>query len=410
MASTYYDVLIIGGGIVGLTLANLLAQANLTTAVVDQLELTSPPLTDNYELRVSAITHASQRLFRHIDAWHAMVSSRASAYTKMSVWDASSEAHLDFDARQMAEANLGYIIENAIIQRALLQKLTEFPHVHLLANTALERIKQQSDAIEVTLSNGQVITAALLVGADGINSKLRELAGIALDYKAYGHDAIVATVHSEKSHQQTARQCFSADGILAFLPLADLHTCSIVWSCNSTVAERLLKLDNPAFAAALEDSFAKHLGKITVLSKRLSFPLAMRHARYYVAPRIALVGDAAHTIHPLAGQGLNLGLADVESLAQVIITTRQKQRDIGLLANLRAYERWRQKENLSMIIAMQGFKDLFGSSWPPLIWLRGKGLRLIDKTPWLKQFFVQQANYGRGALETYYSEQKDSSL
>ncbi|MDF2867899.1 MAG: hypothetical protein K0S11_1369 [Gammaproteobacteria bacterium] len=412
MTSKHYDLIIAGGGIVGLTLANLLADSGLKIAIFDQQSLNLPTLTQDYELRVSAITHASQELFQHLGVWPAIEAMRLSPYTKMYVWDASNEAHIEFEAREVAETNLGHIVENNVIQRTLLQQLIKSSWLDLIPNTTLEKIKLSSDGVEVKMTNGQTLSANLLVGADGINSKVRELAGIAVDYQAYGHMAIVATVCCEKSHGQTAWQCFLPDGILAFLPLADLHTCSIVWSCDTSVAERLLRLDEPAFAVALQDVFAKHLGKIELLSKRLSFPLAMRHARHYVVPRIALVGDAAHTIHPLAGQGLNLGLADALGLAQVIIATSQKQRDIGLLANLRAYERWRKKENLSMILAMQGFKALFGSSLPPLVWLRGQGLQLVNKIPMLKHFFVRRANErlvnARQGIP--YNEQKDGSI
>ncbi len=391
MTVSHYDLVIIGGGIVGLTLANRLANANLQIAVLDQQNLQPTPLIEAYDVRVSALSWGSQVLFQNLAIWPDIEAMRLSPYTKMYVWDASTDAHIEFNAREMAETNLGHIIENKVIHQALLQKLTHSSQVHLI-NTALEEINIEPDRVEVKLTNGNMLTTKLLVGADGINSKVRELAGIAVDYQAYGHTAIVATVRCEKAHQQTAWQCFLPEGILAFLPLTDLHTCSIVWSCDTSVAERLLKLDESAFAIALEDIFAKHLGKIELLSKRLSFPLAMRHARHYVVPRIALVGDAAHTLHPLAGQGLNLGLADADKLAQVIIETNQRQRDIGWLVNLRAYERWRKKENLSMILAMQGFKNLFGSSLPPLVWLRGQALRLINKTPSLKHFFVRRAN------------------
>lgn len=197
MTSKHYDLIIAGGGIVGLTLANLLADSGLKIAIFDQQSLNLPTLTQDYELRVSAITHASQELFQHLGVWPHIEAMRLSPYTKMYVWDASTDAHIEFNAREMAETNLGHIIENKVIQRALLQKLTHFSHVHLI-NGALEEINIEPDRVEVKLTNGNMLTTKLLVGADGINSKVRELAGIAVDYQAYGHTAIVATVRCKK--------------------------------------------------------------------------------------------------------------------------------------------------------------------------------------------------------------------
>lgn len=391
MRTAHYDLIIIGGGIAGAALAGLLTNSNLKIAIIDQQALSLSPLPTEYELRVSAITRTSQALFQKLQVWQTIQSLRISPYTQMFVWDASSEAHIQFSSEELGETDLGHIIENTAMQRALLEKLVEAKNVDLISATSLEKIEVHPSTVEVSLRNGLVLTANLVVGADGAHSKVRELAGIALDYQSYGHTAIVATVRCEKSHQQTAWQCFLPDGVLAFLPLPDLHTCSIVWSSNTQTAERLLKLDDMAFNIALADVFAKHLGKLELMSQRLSFPLVMRHARHYIAPRIALVGDAAHTIHPLAGQGLNLGLADASYLAQVILLNCQQQRDIGLVANLRVYERWRKKENLNMIAAMQGFKSLFGSSLMPLVWLRGKGLHFVNRTAWLKNALVRKA-------------------
>lgn len=388
-----YDVIIIGGSIVGAALANLLAQTGLTIAVVEQRDLIASSITPHseYALRVSAINWESQQILQQIGVWAEVQATRISPYHKMYVWDKSSKAHIQFSDEEIGQLELGYIIENTVMQQALLTKLQGARNIEFYSGVSLQQLKVEADKVTVVLSSGQSITANVLIGADGISSKVRELAGIGFDYKDYQHTAIIGTAHCEKPHQQTAWQCFLPDGVLAMLPLSDQHTCSIVWSCDKAVAERLIKLDELSFNMALHDIFNEHLGKIELQSERLSFPLAMRHAKYYVVPRVVLVGDAAHTIHPLAGQGLNLGLADAAYLAKVISETSQARRDIGLVANLRAYERWRKKENLAMICAMQGFKDVFGATSSVLIWLRGRGLNFVNNLPMLKNFFIRRA-------------------
>jgi 2-octaprenylphenol hydroxylase len=386
-----YDLIIIGGGIVGATLANSLANSTLKIALIDQQGLELAPFSAELDLRVSAITSSSEQTFKHIQAWDEMQSMRVSSYTQMFVWDAGSQAKVHFNANTMGKSNLGYIIENSVMQRALLAKINAHHNIDVLTKSQLQKISVNSLRVQVQLQSGQTLSAKLLIGADGLNSQVRELAGIGLTKKSYGHSAIVATVHCELPHHQTAWQCFLPDGILAFLPLQDPHTCSIVWSANTQVAERLMKLDAIGFAQALTDVYSTKLGVCSLLSEKMAYPLAMRHVNYYVTPRVALVGDAAHTIHPLAGQGLNLGLADAAELAYVIQKTHAQHRDIGLMANLRPYERRRKAENTKMMLAMQGFKSIFGTELSPFVWLRGKGLALVDKTAWLKYFFVQQA-------------------
>jgi len=395
MALAHYDIIIVGGNIVGATLANLLAGSNLKIALLESQEPVFAPLSEHYNLRVSALTQASLDILQQLDVWQNLQDQRVGPFTQMYVWDSNSQAHIEFKSAEAGLAQLGHIVENNLMQQALWNKLQKDSRVQLFTGVALAKLKLEPDRVTATLENGQSLTASLVVGADGINSKVRELAGMAVDSKSYGHTAIVATVKTANSHRQTAWQCFLPYGILAFLPLADEHSCSIVWSCETATAERLSALDEMGFAMALQEVFYEHLGSIELISKRLSFPLTMRHVRQYVLPRVALVGDAAHTLHPLAGQGLNLGLGDADCLAQQVLLTAERGRDIGLLSNLRPYERWRKKQNLSMIVAMQGFKELFASSFRPIVWLRAKGLTVVNNFNLLKYFFVRRANVRR---------------
>jgi 2-octaprenylphenol hydroxylase len=247
---------------------------------------------------------------------------------------------------------------------------------------------EQSD---VFLEDGRRISARLLVGADGASSIVRTQADIAVEGRDYGQTAITCVVQTEIPHANTARQRFLASGPLAFLPLADQQACSIVWSNSTERAVELMRLDEPAFQAALTDAFAAELGAVTGIGKRSAFPLARAHAKTYVLSRLALVGDAAHRIHPLAGQGANLGLLDAAALSEVLLDAVADRRDIGSLAVLRRYERWRRGENTVMMLAMDAFKDGFGSGVAPVRWMRNLGLDLVDRSLPLQRLIMRRA-------------------
>lgn len=392
-----YDIVIVGGGMVGLTVACALADSGLKIAVLEQ-QAPSQELPPHYGMRTSAITHASRRVFEAIGVWETMLAQRVSSFREMHVWDASGAGQIHFDAADSGVADLGYIIENQVIQSALWQRVQALNNIELLCPAQWQYWREENDGVVLQLGDGRELSARLVVGADGARSRLREQAGIAVKGWGYDQRAVVVTVKTERSHQRTAWQRFLPTGPLAFLPMMDLHYCSIVWSTTPEQATELLALDEQDFAARLGEAFEYKLGRIVEVGERGKFPLRLQHAVDYVKPRLALVGDAAHAIHPLAGQGVNLGLLDAAALAEVILAANEKSRDIGSFATLRRYERWRKGHNLAMMASMDGFKRLFGSSAAPVHWARNFGLNLTNAAGPVKHLFMDLAMGEMGDL------------
>lgn len=385
-----FDVVIVGGGLVGATLAAALGGTRLRVLLLDRDEPPAEaPLAAEYDLRVSAVTRASERIFRGLGAWEGMGRRRVSPFTAMQVWDAVGGGAIHFDAAELGEATLGHIIENSVMRAALLECLPAHENVRVVFGAAPEGLAFSEEVASLRLAGGATVEGRLLVAADGAQSWVREQACIDTGGWDYGHHALVATVRTAASHRQTAWQRFLPGGPLAFLPLPDPRVCSIVWSAAPEEAARLQGLDEASFAAALEGAFDGRLGAVELLGPRAVFPLRLRHARHYVLPRLALVGDAAHTIDPLAGQGVNLGLLDAATLAEVLVAGAR--RDPGDLALLRRYERWRKGHNLLMIAAMEGFKQLFGTQLSPLPWLRRVGMGWMDAAVPVKAVIMRRA-------------------
>jgi 2-polyprenylphenol 6-hydroxylase len=389
VSESRFDVVIAGGGLVGLSLAALLGQADFKVALVEVREpqLDWPP--DSVDLRVYAISRASADLLRAIDAWP-LIEAHACAYRDMHVWDAGGFGDIHFDSADLGEPCLGHIVEARVIEAALLAVIEPLPCVTRFCPAGIASFHDADDSRSVVLEDGRVLSAALLVGADGRHSRVRDHAGIHVRASNYGQQALVAVVECERGHDDTAWQRFLPTGPLAFLPLRD-GRCSIVWSATTGEAQRLLALDDAAFCEALGGAFAYRLGKVLGVGERVLFPLYRQYAERTVAPRLALVGDASHVIHPLAGQGVNLGFKDVHELADVLVAARQQRRDIGALAVLRRYERARKGDNLATMLAMDGFKHLFGSRVPPVRWLRNAGLDLVDAARPVKQLIMRAA-------------------
>jgi len=384
------DVLVVGAGVVGTALALALGRQGFKVGL---LERDHPAPFDpgaETDLRVFAINHASQRLFQSLGTWEAMVSRGGSPYEAMEVWDARSPGRIRFEAAEVGEADLGHIIENRVIQTVLWEAL-EGADVLRLCPASLAHLDVSGERVRASLDDGRVFEARLVVGADGARSRVRSLCGIGVDVTRYGQKAVVANVSTERPNPATAWQRFLPSGPLAFLPLADGRS-SIVWSTDTESAEALLALDESSFCRELGAAFERRLGEVTATSARAAFPLAGSQAKHYVRSRIALVGDAAHTIHPLAGQGANLGLADVAELARVL--AESAGRDPGDLRGLRAYERARRGENWVMMRAMEGFSGLFGSRLAPVELARGLGLNLADRLPAIKNGFLRRALEG----------------
>ncbi|AVX15050.1 2-octaprenyl-3-methyl-6-methoxy-1,4-benzoquinol hydroxylase [Pseudomonas stutzeri] len=390
------DLIIVGAGMVGSTLALALEGSGLDILVLDAspLEAADFDPQGGFEPRVSALSAASQRIFERLGAWPGMSARRVSPYTDMHVWDGSGTGQIHFSAETVHAEVLGHIVENRVVQDALLETMQRRGGQRLLGAARLERLERTPQGWQLTLDDGRQLNAPLLVAADGANSAVRRLAGCETREWDYLHQAIVASVRCSEPHQRTAWQRFTDDGPLAFLPLErdrDQHWCSIVWSVTELEARRLMALEDAAFRAALGRAFERRLGEVEEVDPRLCIPLRQRHAKRYVQPGLALIGDAAHTIHPLAGQGVNLGLLDAAVLAEVIeaaMARGERPEDIRVLSR---FERRRMPHNLAMMAAMEGFERLFQADPLPLRWLRNTGLKAVQALPEAKALFVRQA-------------------
>ncbi|MDN5865205.1 MAG: UbiH/UbiF/VisC/COQ6 family ubiquinone biosynthesis hydroxylase [Gammaproteobacteria bacterium] len=383
------DVAIVGGGPVGCVLALALARAGASTALIEARE---PPAWNEAEvdLRVYALSRASQNILARLDLWPRIAAARVSAYDAMEVWEANGRGRVHFSAAEVGEPDLGHIVEGRLLAATLAERVRAAPDIAWHCPEKLERLNVQDECIELVLSSSQRINARVAVGADGSNSPTRRLAGIEADAKPYEQSAVVAHLRPEKPHGATARQIFRPNGPLAFLPLEDGRV-SIVWSTTPEEAEHLLGLDEKAFGHAVTEAGEHALGELTLESKRASFPLQRVHAKSYVAPRVVLAGDAAHVVHPLAGQGMNLGLLDAAALAEVITDAKRAGRDVDDFLVLRRYERWRHGENLAMQTALTGFKQLFGLDSEPARSLRGAGMKLFDRAQPVKRQAIRIA-------------------
>lgn len=423
-----YDVAIVGAGIAGSALACALSVASesqsghsskppLRIALIEAQNLPEgwPPCESGvncFDPRVSALTIASQTLLERIGAWPAIARQRISPFEQMQVWDAEGTGEIGFDAADVRSNVLGHIVENRVTVAALVNRLRESANIQIfqgqpVADLLLADPKIKSpDAKtqQLTLADGTIISSALVVAADGANSPLREMAGLATREWDYQHDALVCTVEIEHQHQKTAWQRFTPYGPLAFLPLSasdpssshqssspQNQFCSIVWSQTREQTEQAMALDDAEFCQALGLAFEHRLGKVQSCSKRFSFPLRQRHAIDYVKPGFALVADAAHTIHPLAGQGINLGLSDVAVLSECILTAHARGQSIADIAVLSRYQRERKADNLAMMTAVEGFKRLFAPIPLPLRWLRNAGMSALDKRGAIKNRIIKHA-------------------
>ncbi|HHT7629419.1 FAD-dependent monooxygenase [Pasteurella multocida] len=383
-----FDLVIVGGGMVGLALAARLANAPLHIALIEAFPPTTPLETVTH--RVSALNLASQHLLTQLGVWQDITHIRATEYNAMHVWEKDSFAHIHFTTAGLGISHLGHIVENHVIQQTLWQKVNQQKNIEILTALPQTLVLTESHAM-ISLNDGQMIAAKLLVAADGANSWVRKQANIPLVFRDYGHHALVCNVATTEPHQHCARQIFSKDSILAFLPLHQQHFCSIVWSQPGEQAEHLTQCDEEEFNRALSVAFDMHLGLCQVQGERQAIKLTARYARDFAQNRIALVGDAAHTIHPLAGLGVNLGLQDVIELARTIEENIKADVDIGQYRYLRHYERKRKKEAMKMLLVMQGLKDLFHGDHPIKKMIRGIGLSATDKFSLVKTELMKQA-------------------
>jgi 2-octaprenylphenol hydroxylase len=392
-----FDVAIVGGGPVGACAAALLARGGAGGSGALRVALLEPgapaplPADAPLESRVVALSRASERTLTRAGAWPRIRGPRLSPYERMRIWHesvaADSEQVLVFDAADAGEPNLGFIAENRLLQTALLAAFTDAGgHLEPAQLSALEITEA---GVNLTTSGG-VLSARLVVGADGAQSTVRRAAGLTAEVRDYRQTAIVASVATARPHQATAWQRFMHDGTLAFLPLAD-GTSSLVWSADDDLAAQLLGATANGFAQQLDRASDLALGSTRLVSERTSFPLRRLAAQRYVAQRVALVGDAAHVVHPLAGQGVNLGLMDAAALAQLVLAAAGEREDPGALSVLRAYERWRKSEVALMGTAIDAFDRLLAHGSGPLARVAQRGLSWVNRSQELRRFFIRRA-------------------
>ena len=397
----YFDIVIVGGGIVGLSLANELIDSDFSVAVVERAELKTIDEAVSNEAgntktscRVSAINRFALKRFQQTGVLQSPLAKRICVFEKMFVWDQTGVGQIQFDSAELGVPELGVIIENNVLQQMLLDNIKTAKNITYFCPETISDIEYTNELAQrysiVTLASGKKIQSELLVGADGVNSKVRQAASIQRTKKSYQQQGLVCNVNTAESHQNTAWQCFMPSGPLALLPLYTGQS-SIVWSLDDDDAQQIMALDDDAFKRALAEASEFKLGEMTDVGQRFLFPLSHGHASEYVKPGLALIGDAAHNIHPLAGQGANLGIADAFALADVILQAKTANRQWSALHTLSKYQRQRKAANQVMEASMTGFKTLFGEGNAFLSEIRNVGLSLVDHVPALKYRIIKQA-------------------
>ena len=382
------DVVIYGGGIVGGALALALKHTNLSVALVEAYPPSLLPNSLSWDTRLFAISPGSADWLDELGIWP-KDSSRIQTIQKMEVWGDDQRASITFDAYDVALPALGFIVEASLIRNAIWGLLQAQDNLEVICPAVGSNLKINQDAAFLTLNDGQLVKTKLLVGADGAESWVRNMAGFAAKSWPYNHAGIVANLHCSKSHEGVARQWFKKNGVLAWLPLPDNHV-SIVWAVPQGKADSLMALDDDDFAGACQEAGHHSLGEMQLKSSRQAFPLKLTRLAHTIKPRLALIGDAAHHIHPLAGQGINLGFRDARVLGQ-ILCSRPASQDCGDYLMLRRYERGRSEDVLVTQLLTHGLQRLFDTQLPGLAFLRNKGLAFIDKQSWFKTRLMQHA-------------------
>lgn len=382
------EIAIVGGGMVGGALALGLAQHGFSVMVIEHAQ-PAPFVADSQpDVRISAISAASVSLLKGLGVWDAVQAMRCHPYRRLETWEWET-AHVVFDAAELKLPLLGYMVENTVLQQALWQALEAHPKVTLRVPTSLIALHRHNDLQELELKGGETILAKLVIGADGANSQVRQMAGIGVHAWQYAQSCMLISVQCENDPGDSTWQQFTPDGPRAFLPLFD-NWASLVWYDSPARIRQLQNMNMAQLQAEIAKHFPSRLGYVTPLAAG-AFPLIRRHALQYVQPGLALVGDAAHTIHPLAGQGVNLGFMDAAELIDELKRLHAQGKDIGQHLYLRRYERSRKHSAALMLAGMQGFREMFSGSHPAKKFLRDVGLKLADTLPGVKPQLIRQA-------------------
>ena len=388
MAEIRVELLVVGGGLAGMSLAAACAGAGIETALVDR----APPaavLDARFDGRTTALAFGSQQVLAGIGLWQ-VIAPAAEPIREIRVADGQSHLFLHYDHRLLGDHPLGYIVENRVLRHAILERLALLPNLVHVAPAVVAGVEYSAGSAVAELADGRMVRAALVAAADGAASPLREAAGIKTLTWSYPQTGIVCTVQHEEPHHGVAVEHFLPAGPFAILPMTG-NRSSIVWTERATLAPGLMALDGPAFLAELARRFGDHLGALAVAGPRWSYPLSFLHAASYAGPRLALVGEAAHVIHPIAGQGLNLGIRDVAALAEAIVDARRLGLDIGSADVLARYEARRRGDAVLLAVVTDGLNRLFSNDIAPLALARDLGLAAVDRIPPLKKLFMRHA-------------------
>lgn len=392
---SHFDIVVVGGGMVGTALAVALSGRGLGIGLIE-IDAPAADLPEAFDLRVSALNLRTRQFLDTLGAWSGIVAERHCPFQGMSVWDGDGTGHIEFSAADVGSDALGHIVENTLVQQALWAQAQARADITCFCPERLESLSRAGETFTLHLASGQALTAGLVVGADGALSRVRSLLGFELEERDYGHHALVTTVRCEREHGYVARQNFLPDGPLAFLPLrtrdGDLHHCSIVWSAAPDRVTTLMKRTDEAFLIALANAVEQRLGKLEWVDRRQTFPLRERRVRHPARDGAVLIGDAAHTIHPLAGQGVNLGFNDAIVLAEEIDRALARKLPLWHDEVLRRYERRRGEQTAMMMATMRGFQQLFAADLLPVRYLRNAGMNLLNRMPPVKQQIMRLAS------------------
>ena len=393
------EACIVGGGLIGLTLAIALSSSGIEVALIDQVDL-QDTISPEFDGRATAISNGSAQVIKGIGLWN-LVSDQLSPINDIRVSDKNSLFFLHYDHKEIGDDPLGYIIENRLLRQSLLKKIKDQDLIKLFAPSKITEINKSLNNVKLKLADGREIKTQLLLACDGKNSSLRDFIGIPITNWNYNQSSIVFSVYHEISHNNLAHELFLPGGPFAILPMLDMngrHRSAVVWTDSKNLIPSLLALKEGEFISELYKRFGDHFGKLEIVCSKWTYPLSLSHAQRYIDHRFALVGDAAHAIHPIAGQGLNMGIRDIAALSEVIVDARRLGADIGLDETLSAYERWRRFDNLVLAVVTDTINKLFSNNIPPIRTARRFGLGAVNEIAPIRRVLMRHAMGTMGEL------------